>query len=91
MKSVPGAWQAVLENGSWVIRDKDGHKIAVVEKGKNAKANARLIAMCPYTYEALKGVVALIGDEDLEDNGELSGAAICDMARAAIDYSPMKG
>jgi hypothetical protein len=37
--------------------------------------------------EALKGLVALIGDEDLEDNGELSGAAICDMARAAVELA----
>lgn len=81
---IPGAWEAKLENGSWVIRDKDGTKIAVVEKGKNAKTNARLIAMSPYAQEALKGLVALIGDEDLEDNGELSGAAICDMARSAV-------
>lgn len=84
MNSTLGAWEAVFENGSWVIRDKDGSKIAVVEKGKNAKANARLIAMTPYIQEALKGLVALIGDEDLEDNGELSGAAICDMARTAV-------
>ena len=35
-------------------------------------------------YEALKGMVDLIGDEDLPDNGELSGAAICDLARDAV-------
>ncbi|WNM57488.1 hypothetical protein [Candidatus Nitrospira allomarina] len=35
-------------------------------------------------YEALKGMVALIGDDDLPDNGELSGAAICDLARYAV-------
>jgi hypothetical protein len=35
-------------------------------------------------YEALKGMVDLIGDEDLPDNGELSGAAICDLARYAV-------
>ena len=84
MKGIPGAWDAILEDGSWVIRDKDGRKIAVVEKGEHAKANARLIAMSPYSLDALKALVALIGDEDLEDNGELSGAAICDMARAAV-------
>ena len=27
----------------------------------------------------------LIGDEDIPDNGELSGAAICDMVRSAVD------
>jgi len=35
-------------------------------------------------YEALKAMLDLIGDEDLPDNGELSGAAICDLARAAV-------
>lgn len=39
--------------------------------------------MSPYTLEAVKGL-ALIGDEDPEDDGKLSGAAICDMARAAV-------
>jgi hypothetical protein len=43
-----------------------------------------LIAASPYTYEALQGLVALMGEEDLEDNGEFSVAAICDMAHAAV-------
>lgn len=38
----------------------------------------------PLLYEALKAMVDLIGDEDLPDNGELSGAAICDLARYAV-------
>lgn len=84
VRGIPGAWEAILENSSWVIRDKDGRKIAVIGRGKNAKANAQLIAISPYLHEALKALVALIGDEDLQDNGELSGAAICDMARQAI-------
>lgn len=83
-KDIPGVWQAVLENGSWVIRDKKGRTVASVPKGKNAKTHAKLMAVSPYVAEALKGLVALIGDEDLEDNGELSGAAVCDMARHAI-------
>jgi hypothetical protein len=37
--------------------------------------------------EALKGIAELIGDEDLPDNGELSGAAISDMVHAAIQLS----
>jgi len=37
--------------------------------------------------EALKSMVELIGDKDLDDNGELSGAAVCDMVRSAIDLS----
>lgn len=35
-------------------------------------------------YEALKGMVDLIGEDDLPDNGELSGAAVCDLARYAV-------
>lgn len=35
-------------------------------------------------YEALKGMVDLIGEEDLPDNGELSGAAVCDLARYVV-------
>lgn len=38
----------------------------------------------PLLYEALKAMLELIGDEDLPDNGELSGAAICDLARYAV-------
>ena len=38
----------------------------------------------PLLYEALKAMVDLIGDEDLPDNGEWSGAAICDLARYAV-------
>jgi len=43
--------------------------------------------MTPYILEALRGLVDLIGDEDLPDNGELSGAAICDMAHAAVELA----
>lgn len=87
MNRIPGAWEAVLDGDSWVVRDEAGRQIASVPKGKDAKVHARMIAMTPYVYAALKGLVALIGDEDLEDNGELSGAAICDMARAAVELA----
>ena len=43
--------------------------------------------MTHYILEALRGLVDLIGDEDLADNGELSGAAVCDMARAALQLA----
>lgn len=76
IKGAPGSWQAVLIEGSWVIRDRDGRKIATPEKGKNAKANARLTAMSPYTHEALRGLVALIGDEDLGEPGNC-GVRLC--------------
>ena len=34
--------------------------------------------------EALEAALAILGDEDLPDNGELSGAAVTDMMRAAV-------
>ncbi len=84
IRSAPGSWKAVLENGLWKIKSEDGHSVATIEHGEEEVNHARLIAGSPYLFEALKGIVELIGDEDLEDNGELSGAAICDMARAAV-------
>jgi hypothetical protein len=36
-------------------------------------------------FRALRSLVDLIGDDDLPDNGELSGAAICDFARSVAD------
>jgi general stress protein YciG len=36
-------------------------------------------------FRALKSLLNLIGEEDLPDNGELSGAAVCDFARAIAD------
>lgn len=36
-------------------------------------------------FQALKSLVDLIGEDDLPDNGELSGAAICDLARSVVD------
>jgi hypothetical protein len=76
-------WRAVPKDDSWLIQDDKGHGIAAVNKTKNAETNARLIAASPYMLEALKAVEKLIGDEDLPDNGELSGAAICDLVRSA--------
>ncbi|MBN2099071.1 MAG: hypothetical protein JW753_05680 [Dehalococcoidia bacterium] len=84
MKGIPDTWEFALEGGTWVIRDQEGRQVATVAKGKDAEARARFIAMSPYVFKALKGLVALVGKEDLEDNGELSGAAICDMARQAV-------
>ena len=81
---IKGKWKTVGKGNSWQIQTEDGRVIATVEKGKDAEANAKMIAASPYLLEALNAVVALIGEEDLADNGELSGAAICDLARAAI-------
>ena len=46
-----------------------------------------MFALSPYMLDALKGMAELIGDEDLPDNGDLSGAAICDMVRTAVRLS----
>jgi len=84
METTSFNWKAVSKDNLWFIQDEDGQTIASVKSGKEAEKNANLIAASPYLLEALKAVVALIGDEDLPDNGELSGAAISDMARSAI-------
>ena len=82
--SSPGSWKAVLANGLWKVQDENGQSIASINKGENEEAHAHLIAASPYMLEALKGLVGLIGDEDLPDNGEFSGAAICDLVRSAL-------
>ena len=79
-----GMWKAVLEDKQWRIRSSQNNLIASVEKGSHDEANAKLMAVSPMMIEALSGLVQLIGEEDLPDNGELSGAAICDLARSAI-------
>jgi hypothetical protein len=76
-------WKSVNVGDSWHIEDQKGRVIATIKKSKDAGANARLIAKSPYMLEALQAVVNLIGDEDLPDNGELSGAAVCDLVRDA--------
>ena len=86
-KHTPGPWKAVFVSGSWQIQTESGQLIATVEKTRNDKANARLLEASPYMLEALQALGELIGDEDLPDNGELSGAAICDMGRAAIELA----
>ena len=84
LKNTTGTWKAAFENGRWKIRSSESIIVASVEKGGQDEANARLIAASPMMFEALSGLVQLIGEDDLPDNGELSGAAICDMARSAI-------
>lgn len=86
MKPSPteGTWKAVLEGGKWKVRSSENELIASVAKGSKDEANAILIAASPIMFEALSSLVQLIGEEDLPDNGELSGAAICDLARSAL-------
>ena len=82
--------RAQFTPGPWVVNTfivNGQHKLEVLDAtGANAcvQANAHLIAAAPAMYEALQALLALIGDEDLPDNGELSGASICDFARSAL-------
>jgi hypothetical protein len=85
--TMPNTWKALLKGDNWIVQTQRGRIIATLGTGEEAKKNAKLIAASPYMLEALKAVVGLIGDEDLPDNGELSGAAVCDMVRAAISLS----
>ena len=85
--TMPYTWVAAPKGDTWTVQTQDGHIIATTRTGKEAKKNAKLIAASPYMREALKSMVELIGDEDLPDNGELSGAAVCDMVRAAVQLS----
>jgi len=80
---IPGTWEAKLSGSTWQVLGEDGQLIATMADIPDAEVKARQIAANPYMMEALKGVVELIGDEDLPDNGELSGAAISDMVRSA--------
>lgn len=80
-------WKAVNRSGSWHIVGSNNETIATLGKSDRNEQYARLISASPYLLEALKAMVELIGEEDLPDNGELSGAAICDLARSAIDIA----
>ena len=77
-------WKAVQKGDDWVIQGKDGVVIAKLLGQANSKKSANMIAASPYMMDSLKAMVRLIGDEDLEDNGEWSGPAICDQARLAV-------
>ena len=79
-----GPWKAESENGIWKVLSSENRTIASIEKSDCDEADARLMASSPLMFEALSSLVHLIGEEDLPDNGELSGAAICDLARSAV-------
>jgi hypothetical protein len=83
----PSQWKAVIQSGKWQIIGEKNRRIAEIEKSSSSETYAKLIAASPYMLEALKALVDLIGDEDLPDNGELSGAAICDMVRSALEMA----
>ncbi len=82
--SSDGMWKAINEGGRWKVHSAKDEVVATVEKSRKAQVNAKLIAASPVMFEALSALVQLIGEEDLPDNGELSGAAICDLARSAL-------
>jgi len=42
---------------------------------------------CRELLEVLEAALAIPGDDDLPDNGELSGAAVTDMMRAAVEMA----
>lgn len=84
MANIPGTWQAKKNEDVWQVLDGEGRLIATLSDIPDAEAKAKQIAVSPYVLEALKSMVELLGDEDMPDNGELSGAAVCDMARAAV-------
>ena len=77
----PGPW-VINANGD--INSEQGAICWLPSGIHNKHNNATLIAAAPAMYEALQALLTLIGDEDLPDNGELSGASICDFARSAL-------
>ena len=80
---LPNSWKAISKGDAWLVVNEDGSTIATIKNTGDDEGIAKLFAAGPYMLEALKAMVELIGDEDLPDNGELSGAAVCDMVRAA--------
>jgi hypothetical protein len=84
---IPGTWEAKLDCKVWKIFDENSQLIATLAKSSDAETKARIIAISPYMLEALKGVVGLLRDEDLPDNGEYNGGAVSDMVRSAVELS----
>lgn len=65
-------------DGKWMVRFDDGKLIATINRQKNAKANALLIAACPDLLKACKATKAYLellqkhwleGDKDALDMG----------------------
>jgi hypothetical protein len=83
-------WKAAQKGDDWVIVGADGDVIAKLVGKANNKKSANIFASSPYMLDALKAMIRLIGDEDLEDNGEWSGPAICDQVRSAVDLAAGK-
>lgn len=88
MKQIKGPWKS---SGNEVWTDHGmPFKIATATvaspmNGIDADGHARLIAAAPDLIEAARAVLKLLDGADIPDNGELSGAAITDALRAAVD------
>ena len=63
----PSPWQAVMQQESWLIVDKNNKKIATIEKSVKSEEYAKIIAASPFMLEALQKMVALMADEDLPE------------------------
>lgn len=86
-KLLPGCWQAKRIRDKWQVVDEEGGRVAAIENATDEEKRARLIAASPYMFQALQAVADIMGEEDLPDNGELSGAAISDMVRSAVEIA----
>lgn len=87
VNKVPSLWKALKQADSWTIQTDEGKVIAVIKNTGNDERFAKMIAATPYMLSALRSVSKIMGDEDLPDNGDLSGAAISDMVRAAVSLA----
>ncbi|MEM3086935.1 MAG: hypothetical protein QXT68_07345 [Halobacteria archaeon] len=85
MSASPAPWAVSSEKGAYYIHpDRSPGVIAKVYR----REDARLIRAAPELLEAVQALLSLAPEGgDLPDNGELSGAAICDFARAALRKS----
>jgi hypothetical protein len=84
-------WKAVQIDGVWMITKANGSRVAKLMGRANNERTANIIAASPYMLDSLRSLLDLIGEEDLPDKGELSGAAISDMARLAVSLALGKG
>jgi hypothetical protein len=57
---------------------------SAVDRAKHLWGGTK-VTWYPDLLDAAQAVVEILGEEDLPDNGELSGAAISDMLRAAVE------
>lgn len=89
----PGPWQLEqpgfnsISHVSYVAGPSlkaNGGTLTAICLGPDQAANSRLIAAAPELLATCEAIAQLLGDDDLPDNGELSGAAITEQLRAVI-------